>query len=1122
MLQRIRNTPVIGGIGLLCLLNLSSVAQIVAMNTRPDLMSPAAQRVTTRLLLKDVLRDLKNYYKVDILFDNETVRELWVPGTFNKKLRLEKNLDVILSPLGLTYKKVNTSSYLIVGGKKSHKGAKVSNTVPETETAAWSGAQQGADKTNENRPALAEQVAERVISGNITDEKGEALPGVSIIMNGTQRGTSSDVKGNYSLALPDGTVTLVFSFIGYLSKSIEIGDQSLLNVVLTAETKSLEEVVVVGYGSAKRKDLTGALTRVDLEKNRLQPNVNPVQNLRGTVAGVTVVDNGRPGSDASIVIRGRNSISASNNPLIVLDGIIYAGGSLSDINSNDIESIDILKDASSSAIYGSLAANGVILITTKKGSSSKPRISYNTYFGTSNFAHAPEYKTAEQYLQARKDAEIMDNGALPFQVLEEQNIAAGITIDPWEEIKRKAPVSSNELSVSGRSEKVNYYISGSYSDIKSPVMGDNFKRWAARVNLDVAITDWLNIGTNSGYSSRDNSGVRANLAAASQLSPFASLYYEDGVPRPLPMNIGAATNPLTATLRNWNLDVTNTLFTNTYADVSLPLEGLSYRLNVGYTQRNLKQFNYTPSFEREQFFNLGSGNKYHSEYQNTTIENILRYDRTFAQDHALNFTLMYGLYMENDESSKLSSNNIFNDALGYNALQIGENFAITSNAGKSQQLSTMGRIGYRFKGKYILDLTMRRDGYSAFGNGRKFGLFPAVGVSWNLSEEDFMAGVSLIDNLKLRTSWGKNGNRGVDRYSSLSSLAQTNYVFGDGAGPSVGLYTNSLGNPDLGWETTESTNFGVDYAVLSGKISGSIDYYQTRTHDLLLRQTIPIMSGFTSFLRNIGETANKGIEVSLNTTNIQKGGFEWTSSIVFSLNRNKIVKLTGNDLDGDGIEDDDISSKWFIGHPLGSSFDYVFDGIYQEGDDLSLIPSAKAGHVKFKDLDGDGLITPRDRTVIGSDQASFVSGITNTFSYKGLALMVLFNIRQGGQSQNAALNPGTNYYDLMNTLNLPYWMPDNPINTHPSINYRNPMGYGFYQSRSFVRFQDIALSYDLPVSLLQKIGVSNLKIYGSGKNLITWTKWNGWDPEHGAGSNRNPGDNGPLLKTFTIGLNIQL
>ena len=1081
--------------------------------------------------LKEVLEEFSIRYEVLFSYDSKSAESVEVHFEFQPGERLESAITRLLQPINFGYESFGEKYYVIYEksetGRKSFK--KISRYIDKINKLEQGGELslqpkrgRDADQVRSIAKTALQMMIQVTVKGVITDPEGAPLVGATVRAKGTNQGTMTNDRGEYQLVVADEVTTLIVSYIGYTTLEVEIAGRSTVDVVMQESTNALDEVVVIGYGSSRKQDLTGAVVRVDLEQSRLLPNANAVQSLRGTVAGVTVIDNGRPGSDASILIRGRNSISANNNPLIVLDGIIYAGGRLSDINPNDIESIDILKDASSSAIFGSQAANGVILITTKKGASVKPTLSFNTYYGSSDFAHTPDYLNAEQYLKVRADAEISDNGSVPFQVLEEENIAAGISIDPWEEIRQNAPIYSNELSASGRSEKVSYYFSGSHTSVKSPVMGDNFSRIAARVNLDIAATDWLNIGINSGYSVKDQSGVRADLLAASYVSPYANLYYEDGVPRPLPMNIGLVNNPLTRTLLNDNLNLSKSLFTNVYADVKLPLRGLTYRLNAGYTQRNDKVFNYRPSFNREQFFNLGNGNKNYFETQNFTLENILRYDRTIGDGHAINLTFLYGAYTSQDESAFLSSNNIFNDALGYNGLEIGENFNISTGAGETQQVSTMGRLGYRYKGKYIIDLTMRRDGYSAFGPGRKYGVFPAVGLSWNISEEAFLADVKFLNNLKLRASWGKNGNQGVSRYSSLSNVGQTYYVFGDGAQPTVGLFSSSLGNPNLGWETTVSTNLGVDFALFSNRISGSVEYYQSHTNDLLLTQRIPNTSGFETFLRNIGETENKGLEVSLHTVNVQKNDFTWSTSIAFSLNRNKIVRLTGNDLDLDGVEDDDIASGWFIGYPLGANFDYVFDGIFQEGDDdLSLIPGAKPGHIRFKDINGDGRITPADRQVINSNQPNFISGITNTFSYKGLSLMVLFNVRQGGYSANPILNPGTNFYYSANILNVPYWMPDNPINTHPALNYPNPLGYGFYQNRSFARLQDISIAYDLPQAFLDLLKMKSAKVYVSGKNLITWTEWNGWDPEFGVGG-RDPGNNGPLLKTYTVGLNIQL
>ncbi|WP_422082148.1 SusC/RagA family TonB-linked outer membrane protein [Ulvibacterium sp.] len=975
-----------------------------------------------------------------------------------------------------------------------------------------------------NTESSPDEVIQFQVSGKVTDGQGVPLPGTNIVEKNTTNGIVTDFDGNFSIQLVDENAVIVVSYIGYSSKEVPVMGRASLNIVLEESASSLEEVVVVGYGTAKKKDLTGAVAKVNIEDTRLQPNANAAQILRGTTAGVQVTDNGRPGSNGTINIRGINSISASNAPLIVLDGIIYAGGSLSDINPGDIESIDVLKDASSTAIYGSLAANGVIEVTTKKGERGKPKITFNTYTGISDFAFIPDYLNAEEYLARRLDAEAAEGGPLPFSPIELENIEAGRSIEPFEEIKQYAPISNYELSVSGKTDAISYFFSGSYIDVKSPVRGDNFERYSGRLNLSIQITDWLKAGINSGYTSKDESGVRANLLHTAWLSPYASLFLEDGVsPTPLPQDVGLVSNPLLGNLTSERLFVTNTLFTNAFIDFDI-WKGLSYKLNGGYTRTDVKDFGFERSYEP--LNRPGSGYKESQEIQNMTLENIVSYNRTFAGKHRIDVTLLYGIYEFQQQGSRLSSDNIFSDVLGYNALEIGENFNVNSDARENKQTSEMARLGYSFDSKYFLTLSLRRDGFSAFGQGNKYGTFPAAAISWNVSEEPFLSNVGFLDFLKLRASWGRNGNRGVDEYTSLSDVEQNFYVFGDGASASAGLFTSSFANPDLGWETTESLNVGMDVELFSNRVSASVNYYNSNTFDLLLEQTIPNTNGFEIFFRNVGETKNWGLEIDLGTTNIKTENFTWDTNIAFSFNRNEIVKLTGRDVDGDGVEDDDIASGWFIGEPLGSNFDYVFDGIFQEGDDLSSIPGAQIGDIRFKDISGpdgvpDGIITPDDRTIVSNDQPDFIMGITNIFRYGNLSLSSTFNVRQGGFTANRAISPGANFFDIANFVDSPYWTPENPINTAPRINYRNPLDYGFYGDRSFVRLQDVSIAYDFPKRVLERIHISGLQIYVSGKNLITWTDWPGWDPEFGEGG-RQPGDNGPILKTYTVGLNISL
>ena len=979
-------------------------------------------------------------------------------------------------------------------------------------------------KENSNLPyvTISKQQEGIEIRGTVLDESGAPLPGVTIIIQGTTKGTVSDVDGKFSFDAEEGAV-LVLSFIGFEGQTVEIGNQSEIQITMVESHSDLDEVVVIGYGTAKKKDLTGAIASVNMEDLDKLPNINAAQSIRGTVAGVTVTDNGRPGENQSIIIRGTNSISASNAPLIVLDGIIYRGGTLNDIAPGDIESINILKDASSTAVYGSLAANGVIEITTKKGTSKDPLISLNSYFGGADFAYLPDYLNAEQYLAQRKDAEAAVGGSLPFQPIELENIAAGKSINPFEAISQSAPIFNLDLSVSEKTDGLTYRISGSYLDSHSPVLGDNFTRKSMRLNLDVPVKDWLNMGMNIGYTTKKQEDYRADLASATFMSPYASLYYDDGIPRPRPMDIGLVNNPIFNTL--WNdIEFTDkVLFANGYADIFLPIEGLTYRLNIGTNQVNSTRYNYSRSFDRDGITFNSQGGKSTTNRNSLTLENILKYQKVINK-HTLNATALYGFYEYDDELSELSGTNMPNDALGWNALEIAEAYTINTDAGKDQQLSMMGRVGYIFDERYIIDASIRRDGYSAFGEGNKFGVFPSVGTSWNISNERFMSSIESVSNLKLRVSWGKNGNRGVSRYSSLSNMTDTYYVFNNST--VVGLYSTSMANPKLGWETTTSTNMALDFGFFNNRIAGSFDFYRSNTTDLLLNQFIPTTNGYDRFLTNVGEVSNHGIEFSLHTINLEFNEFQWATDLAFTRNKNEILKLTGADLDGDGVEDDNIASGWFIGESLGANYDYVFDGIWQEGEDNTLMPEAKAGDIKFRDVSGpegvpDGVITPDDRKVLHNDRPDYTLGITNTFSYKGIVLSAVFTYRHGGFSRNIGVNPGNNFYDQANYMDVPYWTPENPLNTHPAINYTNPYNYGFYETRSYGRLQDVSLSYSLPENVMTKIGLNSLVIYASGKNLATWTKWTGWDPEYGAGA-RTPNNFGPLMKIYTLGLKVQL
>jgi len=905
-----------------------------------------------------------------------------------------------------------------------------------------------------------------------------------------------------------------------LPQEVAVGAQTNINVALETDMEQLQEVVVVGYGEQEFRDLTGAISGVKIEEQENLPNTNLIQAMRGTMAGVNVTDNGRPGSSGNILVRGQNSIGANNDPLIILDGAIF-NGNFADINQNDVASIDVLKDASATAIYGARAANGVILITTKRGTSTKPTFSFNTYTGFQAYGRRPDQMNGDQYVQKQLDyyeyvgQPVNPNNPISYlQPDEIPNFEAGRTIDPWEQIKQDAPIYNVELSVSGKSEKTNYFISGAYTNQKGLIANDNFERISARVNLDNKVTDWFTLGLNASFTQRDESGIEADILNAGRLSPFGDMFLDDGSINFFPQTDQLIPNPLMRT-NIQNEDISQNLFSNAYAIVDFPfLEGLSYRLNFS------NQFDWGRDyrFQDDRTFdgqrNNGIGRRTEAAEQYMLIENILNYDRIFG-DHSIGVTLLFS----NDETTQRATltqdQGFVNTALGFNSIGLGSQPQISISETEFRRVSYMGRLNYKFRNRYMVTLTARRDGYSGFGADNKFGLFPSVALGWLLSEEGFMKDISSIDFLKLRASFGSNGNQAIAPYQSISRMEELFYVFGSTS--RVGFTPSTIANSALGWETSNSLNIGLDFSFLNERLSGAIEFYNTNTEDLLLRREIPIMTGFASIFDNIGATRNTGVEITLNTMNINKSDFQWSSSFVFSRNVNEITGLYGSDVDGDGIEDDDLQNGWFIGHPIDAIFDYELDGIVQAGDPVLDANLFQPGYYNIVDQNDDGTITPgEDRTILGQRQPDFRFGINNTFRYKNFTLSTFINSMVGGMIFNPNLDFSGTFPDRANQLALDYWTPQNTGAEFPSIGYPNPFDHGIYDSRTFVRLQDVNLSYNLPEGALNKLGMSSASVYVSGKNLITLTDFHGWDPENG---NAFFVADFPMPRIFTLGVN---
>lgn len=971
---------------------------------------------------------------------------------------------------------------------------------------------------------------DKIVSGIVTNDNGEPLQGVTVTEKNKSNAVVTNERGAYSINVTDDNAVLVFTSVGYESVEASIGNLQSLNIVLKTSNKALDEVIVVGYGTQKRSDVTGSIASVPKQRLSQLPVTNILHAIEGSVAGVNVTQTSSvPGSAATVLIRGQNTITARTGPYIIVDGIPFSntGGVTNDINPNDIASIEILKDASATAIYGVNGANGVILITTKRGGTGKPVIRYNGYAGFDNIVQTLDPMSPEQYVQ--KYADYMAQRGLPqTKVLENafevDNYNAGKTIDWLEEVSQTGIIQDHNLSISGGSKDVKYYLSGDYLKQKGAVRGYQYQRASIRSNLDVNVTDYLTAGTSLFYANNNYDGGRANFYLAAAMSPYGSMYDAAGNYAIYPMYPELLyTNPLLG-LNVDRTDRSANLSGNIYAEIKPGfLKGLKYRINAAKTYINTGLATYTGRDAANT--QGGAASIRNSETNSWVIENILTYTKDWGVHH-IDFTGLYSAQERNYFVSAVNSTGFINDELSFNNLGAGSAVSagstnITGYSGsykdKYNLLSQMGRINYSYDGRYLLTITARRDGASVMGaNTNKFGVFPSVALAWNIGQESFMENNAFVNNLKLRGSYGKSGNEAIEVYQTVTTAGTVRFPFSGTS--TIGVLASNLGNADLHWETAKVLNFGLDFSVLKNRINGTIDFYNTRTEDLLLRRNIPIVTGYANVLDNLGITKNTGIEVMLNTQNITGKDFRWESAINFSSNKNRIAELYG-----DGK--DDLGNRWFIGKPIRIIYDYKLLGVWQTGEDPSQHdPGAKPGDLKFADINGDKQITPDDRMILGRRDPDWIGGIINTFHYKDFHLSVFIQTFQGGLKNNVTLT----YADEAGRMNVPketgYWTEENKNSTRPALSYFNTRGYGYPSDNSYTRIKDVTLSYTAPQRLLDKLKLGSLTIYASGRNLHTFTKWIGWDPEHdylfrGSGEWAN---NYPITRSVVFGVNLSL
>ena len=962
----------------------------------------------------------------------------------------------------------------------------------------------------------------RIVTGRVTDIQGESIIGANVIDIKSKTGTITDFDGNFSLSVGEDAV-LVVSFIGYIEQRITVKGNTPLHINLKEDTQKLDEVIVVGYGSMKKSDLTGSVVSLKADDISSPNNSSFVQMMQGRAAGVVVTQSSaQPGGAASIKIRGTSSVNAGKTPLYVVDGFpidntnFYPGSGdvfdgpkrdpLNSINPSDIESMEVLKDASATAIYGSRAANGVILITTKRGTSGKPTIRYNGYFGVEDFSHKLDFCDGAQITQRYRDYVSQNPGETMYNdyvknAYEAENQANGIENDWIDAVSQTGIIQDHNVSIGGGADNVKYYVSADYMSQKGVLKGFNYKRYSIRTNIDMNVTDYMKVGTNSYIVSHNRDGGRVNFLMAEAMSPYAKMYEEDGSYCINPMYSETLfTNPLMWTTTNperrqWNINI------NGYAEIDFgklisPLKGLTYKFNGGYAYMPKRYNNYEGKSVNNK---TGYAEIKNEETQSYTIENILAYNRDFGKHH-LDLTALYAASRKKYQRSQAMASKFINDDQQWHNMGSAETPSVASYTDLYTTVSQMGRINYSYDSRYLFTFTVRRDGSSVFGDNNKYGVFPSVALGWNIARESFMESSSnWLNTLKLRASYGKAGNEAIGVYQSRVKMDSGMLALGGAS--NAGLWPNDLmGNADLTWETTKSFNVGLDFGLWNNRLTGNIDVYFSKTNDLLLKRNLPKVTGYNTVYSNMGETANKGVELTLNSRNIVSGDFTWSSNLVFSWNKNEI-----KDLYGDG--QNDLGNRWFLGHPIGVIYDYTMVGIWQEdeiarGDHLNWDPIAEAGDVKLADISGpdgvpDGKIDDNDRTIKGQTTPKWIGGLTNTFTYKDFTLSIFIQTTQGLKKNNSLIGMAGDEMGRRNTTTeIGYWTPENKSNEWRSLRKNsNKHGYGFPCDASYTRIKDITLSYTFPQRMIQKMGIGGLQLYVSGRNLFTFTDWVGWDPE---------------------------
>jgi len=970
------------------------------------------------------------------------------------------------------------------------------------------------------------QELNRVVTGTVISAVDkQPIPGVAVMIKDTSVGVTTDLDGNYSINIPTVGATLTYSFIGFNKREVQVGNQNNINIELSEDLQDLGEVVVVGYGTVKKSDLTGSVVSVRGADLTAIPVTNALEVMQGKVPGLDLTrSSGQAGAPLNISIRGNSSLNASNAPLVIVDGIIY--GTQMDVNPNDIASIEVLKDAASTAIYGTLGANGVILITTKRGAEGKSKISVNSYYAISDLGGYADIMSGPQWVDLRRESRRTvgewngpEDDVNIFNPVQLDNFRNGIYTDWARELLQTGHQQNHQVAVSGGDSKVSYYFSLEYFNEKGLLVNDELDRYSGRFTVDYRIQDNLKLSTNLMYTLRDHDRRRDPLNQANKMSPLGAPYDAEGNFLTFPVGDASTLNPLIDQQPGNYVD--NELHKRFFGNISLdwtinPRMAFTSRLGLDNTNSRIGLFSATNTIEvgpnGQSLARITNNN-----FSRVTFENFGTYTRN-VENHEFQVLVGTSIWNRRRESSFGEGRDLLSSTMLFHNLGASQN-AIRMNSFLEEEsiASFFTRVNYKFLDKYLFTGVLRADGSSVLAPGNKWGFFPSAALSWLAKEEGFLRNVDAVSELKFRLSYGLSGNSAVDPYQTLGGLSKSTYAFNRGANevPAFGFYPSLIAAPTLSWETTATTNFGIDYGFFNNRVTGSLDIYQMDTRDLLMQRALPTTSGFTSSWDNVGKTRNSGVELLLSTINIDRPtGIRWSSDITFGANREEIRELVTGDRD--------LANNWFVGYPINSFYDYEKIGIWQLGEeDLAAANQQRPGDIRVRDQDGNGVITPEDRIIIGSTVPAFNLGFNNRVSYRAFELNFFWFARVGQTIISEAAD-SFKIDGLENGPMVDYWTPENPTNEYPrpdagtsrsSTRYYSTLRY---VDGSFLKLRDITLAYNVPAPIANRMFASRLRVYATAKNYFVLSNMGPYDPERGGSLSF------PMTRQLVFGVNIDL